>query len=418
MKALLIGLASSLHGKEYYEPLHELVTGAFKVFEGIEIVEKPVASLDELEINKLKNYDYLILLHLTGGTSGLATRIGVSHGGPIILLALTRHNSLASALSARAKLVDKDIKTRLIYFDNANDLLLEFTPLYQGIKAAIELKKMRILEINEDGTVSDKAKLFMEKIGGEVIAVSHGELLKIGREASREELRELEKHVRLYIDLSGTERDKLDDVLSIYYAMRKLVSEKGAEAISIDCFQLVVKHRITPCLAVAMMNTDGIPTACEDDFHSLVMLYLSLALTGEPGWIANPSGITPNGYLRFAHCTIAPSIGAKCGLTTHFESGHPYAVFCRFRQKRLLFGRLNLGYDKIKIYRGKVIESGLLEPEFCRTQLIVDTGPLKPEEFVEKAIGNHHVFMPWREDLEKMIEAFAWWMEWQLEKEN
>ncbi len=418
MKALLIGLASSLHGKEYYEPIYESVAGVFRVFEGIEVAEKPVTNINELEINDLKNYDYLVLLHLTGGTSGLATRIGVSHGGPVILLAHTRHNSLASALSARAKLVDKDIKTSLIYFDNINDLLLEFTQLYQGIKAAIDLKNIRILEINEDGAVSDKAKLFMGKIGGEVIAVSHEELLKIGKEASREELRELEKHVRLYIDLSGTERYKLEEVLRIYYAMRKLVSEKGAEAISIDCFQLVVKHRITPCFAVAMMNTDGIPTACEDDFHSLVMLYLSLALTGEPGWIANPSGITPNGYLRFAHCTIAPSIGTKCGLTTHFESGYPYAVFCRFRQKKLLFGRLSLGYDKIKVYRGKVIESGLLEPGFCRTQLIVDTGPLRPEEFIEKAIGNHHVFMPWREDLEKMIEAFAWWMGWRLEREN
>lgn len=418
MKTLLVGLASSLHGKKYYESLYGSVTRVFNVFDGIEIIEKPVTNINDLNISNLRNYDYLILLHLTGGTSGLATQIGISYGGPVILLAHTRHNSLASALSARAKLVDKNIKTRLIYFDNANDLLLEFTTLYQGIKAAIELKKIRILEINEDGTVSDKAKLFMKKIGGKVVAVSHQELLKIGGEASREELRELENHVRLHIDLSGTERDKLEDALRIYYAMRKLVSGKGTEAVSIDCFQLVIRHKITPCLAVAMMNTDGIPTACEDDFYSLLMLYLSLALTGEPGWIGNPSGITTSRYLRFAHCTIPPSIGTKCGLTTHFESGHPYAVFCRFRQRKLLFGRISLSYDKIKIYRGKVIESGLLEPGFCRTQLIVDTGPIKPEEFVEKAIGNHHVFMPWREDLDKMIEAFAWWMGWRLEKEN
>ena len=166
-----------------------------------------------------------------------------------------------------------------------------------------------------------------------------------------------------------------------------------------------------------MMNADGVPTACEDDFHSLLMLYLSQMFTGKPGWIGNPSGISDS-YLRFAHCTIAPVLGRECRLMSHFETGYPYAVTCVLSGKKYIFGRISLDYNYLEIYKGKIIASGPLESDYCRTQVLIDITPLEIKDFINKAIGNHHVFMLWRDELIGLLEAFVWWMNWKIKIRN
>ncbi len=221
-----------------------------------------------------------------------------------------------------------------------------------------------------------------------------------------------------YIDLIGVDKDILYDAVRVYYALRKLVIDKGFNAISFECFPFIVKYRLTPCLAVAMMNNDGIPTACENDFYSLAILAVSFALTGKPGWIANPSGFTSEGYVRLAHCTIAPLLGGDCYLVPHFETGNPYAVTCRLSHDKVVLLRLSLDYRRINAYKAKVVESGLLEPGYCRTQAILDLGPMNGIRFLETAAGNHHVVIPWNPGLIESLKTMAWWLGWDLKIYN
>ncbi len=420
LKIYVVPLASSLHGEKYVRSVMETYRSVLSGFEGVVFHGEPVSKIFQ---DIPYDTDLLILVHLTGGTSSLAyrTAVALSDKGlslPILLLAHSKHNSLASALSARIKLLKSGFKTYLIYSDNKNDLLRKFTAFYQGVKAGYMLGKLKVLDINADGQLSIKAKLFMEKTGSRVEPISFEELMKIGEDASRDEVESLIDHVSDYLDLSSIRSEELDRIMRVYYAMRRLVADKGYTGIVIDCFPLIMKYHVTPCIPVAMMNSDGIPTACEGDYHSLIMMYLSLALTGRPGWISNPSGVTGDGYLRFAHCTIAPILGRDCWATTHFETGYHYAIACKYRYHRVLFGRVNESMDSVIIYRGVVKDSGLLEPGYCRTQLIIDTGPLSGEEFIEEAWGNHHVSMPWREDLPDMLKAYGWWMGWSLTIRN
>lgn len=416
MKMLLLGFASRLHGELYYKSMFQEVTDILSVFKDLEIYKDIITEPVTIDVN---NYELIIAYLLTGGTSKLAYKVLMSTDRkPVLIIAHSKHNSLASALSLRTKLLDAGVKVKLIYFLDKNDLLMKFTRFYKGVVAGYSLKYLRIIEINDYPETSDEGKRFADRFGAEIIHVNYDELWRIAGEATINDIRELENLVHQYIDLSGTNKQYLDKVLRIYYALRKLLSIHGANAIVIDCFPLVLKYNITPCLAVAMMNAEGIPTACENDYYSLVSLFISLALTGYPGWISNPSGITSDGYLRFAHCTIAPVLGRNCFLTTHFETGNPYAVVCRFRADKVLFIRVDKGFDGLTIYRGKVVRSGLLEPGYCRTQLIIDTGTLKPEEFVEKATGNHHVFIPWSKRLIESLKHMAWWMNWRIEIRN
>ena len=417
MDGIVLPLASKLHGKEYYTSIYISMRKCLEEFEGLdfypEIITKPI----ELD---LCEYKYLVLVHLTGGTSGLAKQIVLKNGKPAILIAHGKHNSLASALSARAFLNNRGLKTRIVYVSEPGLLCRSFAPIYRGIEAALLLSGLHVLEINKDGELSSSAKEFMKATGARVEAVSFEEVREIGwsSDVTSSDLDSLILNVRRYIDLSGVDKDILYDAVRVYYALRKLVIDKGFNAISFECFPFIVKYRLTPCLAVAMMNNDGIPTACENDFYSLAILAVSFALTGKPGWIANPSGFTSEGYVRLAHCTIAPLLGGDCYLVPHFETGNPYAVTCRLSHDKVVLLRLSLDYRRINAYKAKVVESGLLEPGYCRTQAILDLGPMNGIRFLETAAGNHHVVIPWNPGLIESLKTMAWWLGWDLKIYN
>ena len=409
MRILVIPLASRLHGEEYYTSLMRVYRKCLEGYDGVTVNDNVVTSINELNIN-YKFFDLLLLIHLTGGTSKLAKRIVAESHKPSILVAHGKHNSLPSALSAKAWLVQKGYRVRILYSDEPNTLFRVFNSVYRGLLAGHNLSKLKVLEINENGVLSNDAEKFIEITGAVVEAISYEEILRIGERASDNEMRDLYNHVSKHIDLSSVDYESLYKALRIYYAIRKIIVEGGFNAVSIDCFPLVIKYRITPCLAVAMLNNDGIPMACEDDFYSLVFLAISPILTGEPGWISNPSGLTNEGYVKFAHCTIAPGLGSNCILVSHFESGYPYAVTCKMKHREYALLRLSLDYKRLYVFKAKKIESGLLEPGLCRTQLIADLGDFGGEKFIELAQGNHHVAIPWINGLDEMLKVFSWWM--------
>ncbi len=415
MRALALGFASPLHGEDYYRRVYEWQRSCLETFGDIHVVEEPVTRPGDAP--DPGGYDLVILSLLTGGTSRLAKKYLEDYRGLVLLLCHGRHNSAASCLSAKPWLLARGVKTRIIYGDNSPELCGKLTAIYRGVEAAVGLRGLRVLEINATGELSGAAKLFMEKTGARVEAASYRVLHRIASEAGERELEEAYREVSRLVDTSGVEKEKLVEALRVYHGLRRMVVEGGYGAVSIDCFPYVMEYRVTPCIAVAMLNAAGIPTACEDDFYSLVFLYASLALTGEPGWIANPSGYDPEGRLVFAHCTIAPTLGENCFLLPHFETGRGYAVACRMRHRRLVAARLTLGYDEVTVYKARVLRSGFLEPGYCRTQVVVDMGPVN-EKFYDLAVGNHHVFMPYKPGVIESLEAMGWAMGWRVVEMN
>jgi len=412
LRILVMALASPIHGEDYYIPLFSEIHGYTSSFENVVMYDKPITSQLTLDAGK---YDLIVFVHLTGGTSSLAYALAKDLDKPIVLIAFDKHNALASALSARAKLLDMGVKTLLIRAGDIEDFKNSFKLLYNSVLTGYRLRNMRILEVSENGELSPQAIKYMEKIGGFIESVGFSELVSVAEKLSVSEYEEAKKEVLKYVSLSDLPQEHVDKVIRIYGALKHIVDSGGYEAVSIDCFPLILIYKTTPCLAVAMLNARGISTACELDYYSLPLLYISTLLTGKPGWIANVSGISRSGYLRFAHCTIAPSLGSSCFLTQHFETGNPYAFVCKYLYEEVLLTRLDLSYSLLKIQRGRVVDSGLLENGYCRNQLLIDISPHKPEEFIENALGNHHVIIPFVDGLINMLRYLAWWMKWSIE---
>ena len=90
---------------------------------------------------------------------------------------------------------------------------------------------------------------------------------------------------------------------SIYAYILKLVKEKSLDAISINCFPHL-KGKV--CIPVALLNDIGVPSACEGDLNSTILMYILYQLSGKA--VSNGDQLKiynldkPNNSMMFSHC--------------------------------------------------------------------------------------------------------------------
>ena len=85
-----------------------------------------------------------------------------------------------------------------------------------------------------------------------------------------------------------------------YLAARCLADTYGLHALSLNCFPHL-KSKI--CLAVAMLNDDGIAAACEGDLHSTILMHLLGRLAGRAAFNGDWLRMYPEqNEVLFSHC--------------------------------------------------------------------------------------------------------------------
>ncbi len=398
-------LASKVHGESYVGALRRRVISCLNNYTDInvfDLVNRETSGVD------YSGYEYVVLIHLTGGTSRDAKEIIDSINKPAVLIAHGEHNSLPSALSVRGWAREFGKRVTLMYSPSLSKLCEVLDSAYRGLKAVEYLRGLNVLEVNSNGLISDGARSFAKFFGARVRAISYRELLKALADVSEEEVSKVVRELSEVFKSFRGVGVELRNSIKIYVALREAVLSSGANSLSIDCFPMIIEHGVTPCIAVALLNDSGIPAACENDFNSLPLLALSPLITGAPGWIANVSEVLPSGYVRLSHCTIALKLGFSCLLVNHFETGRPLSISCSLLHRKVLVARFSNNYRALDVYRAVVSSSGLLNTSQCRTQALVKLLSIDLGEFLDKASGNHHVVMPWVRGVDESIKAFSW----------
>lgn len=207
------------------------------------------------------------------------------------------------------------------------------------------------------------------------------------------ELKEIDTNHKRYSDLVRKFKDKetLSMALYIYSALKKLVAKYDLKALTIKCFDLLKKYKNTACLALAMLNEEGIVSACEGDIPSLLTMYLLYALTGRPSFMANISEINLQDLsIILAHCTVPLNMVDKYELLTHFESDLGIGVKGRLAEGDISIVKLSkkLGLNDNLLITGKIKES-LSLPGFCRTQIRVQLDEGAMYALLKENVGNH-----------------------------
>ena len=181
--------------------------------------------------------------------------------------------------------------------------------------------------------------------------------------------------------------------MTIYGALGRLVARYRLDALTLRCFDLLTAVGNTGCMALSLLNAQGIPASCEGDVPALITMLLARDLTGRSGFQANPSRIDPqSGEMLLAHCTV-PLDMIRCGeYDTHFESGIGVAVRGELPEGPVTI--LKVSPDLRQCFAADAtLLRNTAERDLCRTQVVL-RAPLTARYFLTDSIGNHHIIIP------------------------
>jgi len=357
----------------------------------------------EKEIEDAQSDDHLTMIWIgSGGTEERFRDIYPQWKKPIILLNDGISNSLAASLEIASWLKRKEVKFKTIH-DTPEHIALEVKALQKIHEARENLRGQRIGVIGKPSNwliASDvNPDLARKKWGIEFIEIDLNEVLgqydKILSDPDR--LKDAENLGAKFRKTASAQIEgnakEITKAVCLYFALNEVVKLHKLQAFTLRCFGLIDHCKTTGCLALALLNRDGILAGCEGDMQSILTLVIAKALTGQTGFMANPSLIfKETNQMVLAHCMIDPSLTSSYVIRSHYETQSGIAI-----QGLLPLGRVTVAKIGGKNLDESFISGAQLEenPEysnFCRTQIRLTLD--KPVSyFLENPIGNHHIIL-------------------------
>ncbi len=394
-RVCIVFLASPLHDKTLLASVREAFLSVARnhnlVDKGIVFSEFQAGSLDTTDC------DAIIAVVVTGGTETLQRRFMETHGlKPIVFVAHDKANSLPALLEAAPILRRRGAST---YYVRLREGVFEksFDRIVRAVKGVTRLRGSRLGLV---GGVSSwlvystvDPLLVEERLKVKIVDIPTSmliELLKASETEHQLESKVVEKATRTLVP-----ETEVAKALRMYVALRKLLDAYKLDALSVKCFDILRETGVTACLAVSLLNDEGVPAGCEGDIPATLTMMLGMWCTGEKAFMANPSLIDGDRVL-LSHCTAPLSMCGSTGyeLNTHYETNRSVGVSVAFREGEIVtIARLSPELDRIRLLKG-IVEKGSPKLEHhCRSQMLVRIVGGSPEMLLDESIGNHHVVL-------------------------
>lgn len=306
---------------------------------------------------------------------------------PYILLTTPSYNSLAASMEIMGYLQEHNLKGEILH-GSAESLAKRLQILLRVAEAKDVLGRTSLGCFGEPGGLiasdADAAKL--RKASGMKLQLFHlEELIEEYKKGGYPESDYTEQ-----LKQKGYRQEETEKALAVYGALKRLIEKYDLQAVTVKCFDLLDTIHTTGCLALAILNAEGIPAACEGDQKSLVSMAVLRALTGESGFMANPSCMNPDaGEIIFAHCTLPLDMPDQYTLTTHFESGTGVAIASDIAPQPMTIFKCDDTFTRYYAGKAELLET-MHRADLCRSQmrLRLEDGT---EYFSERPISNHHI---------------------------
>ena len=335
----------------------------------------------------------------TGGVENLFKRIWATidvemmcsphHPKTVTMIADGRNNSLAAALEILTYLGNNGAEGRIVH--GTNDEIVSAILETHG-RASLQGRIGLFGQPSDWLIASGVDRDFLrQRYGIETVDIDLQRLIDgiktIPQTEAEAVAQTLVKRVKAVKEPTGAD---MLEAAKAYLAIKKICQEEQLDALTIRCFDIVKACGTTSCLALALLNDEGIVAGCEGDMQTLMSMYLAKRLCGEVAFMANPSQLT-DGSSMLAHCTIPLTMCDETVLRSHFESSIgvaiqgllPLADYTLFK-----WGGPQL--DQYFVTEAKAVATPYSD-HFCRTQITLNVD-LRPY-LLQHSIGNHHVII-------------------------
>jgi L-fucose isomerase-like protein len=315
----------------------------------------------------------------------------------INLIAHPTHNSLPASLEVLGKYRQENHSGRIFYLDEfkIDQGIEEISKHLDRIKSPEILANKKIGLIGEPSdwlvASSPDSKLIQNVWGPSIIPIQISELEEVYHKIRDGEITNtVNSIIKESKQIVEPKESEISDSVKVYLALKNLVEKYNLDALTIRCFDLLNDINTSGCLALSMLNDEGIIAGCEGDLVSALGMLWIYNLVDEMPWMANPSQIDmENNSLIFAHCTVPRNLVSNYNLRSHFESGLSIGISGEFEKSDVTLVRIG-GKDLKSVWmsEGKIIQTGNSE-HLCRTQIEIKLIDSSPAELLEQPLGNH-----------------------------
>lgn len=349
----------------------------------------------------------------TGGSEGIFRQVFPQLEGDILLLTSGKSNSLAASMEILSFLNRQGREGEILHGD-AGYIAGRIRLLAQVRSAREKLRSTRLGIIGQpsDWLISSSfdRDAVNTKTGIELVDIPIKALLEEYGALSGENpsLPDEAEKVRMALETSAPELSAkyAEGAFRLYRALKNIIKRERLSGLTLRCFDLLDAIGNTGCLALALLNAEGLPAGCEGDVPTLLTMTVGKALTGFCGFQANPSRINPRtGEILMAHCTIPLDMVYDYSFNTHFESGIGVAIHGKMKEGPVTVCKLSGDLSRSFCAAARLVKNQY-EAQLCRTQISLETRPeLCSGYFLSSPIGNHHVVLPG--DCSAAFEAFV-----------
>lgn len=386
----LITFASNVHKSSMVRSSHEIMLSELENNYTLNFV-------DHKDINKLKPNDFCIVFIATGGVERLVMQCFESLPRPVILLADGMQNSLAAAMEVSAWLRTRGLKSEILHGEPVN-VVKRIQVLYNNFQTQRKLNGMRVGVIGTPSSwlIASNVDYLLAKRrwGVEYVDIPLERVYELYDQITDDQVGQAcaEFAGKALAIREGSPEDILK-AMRLYRAIKKICEDEKLQAVTVSCFKLIDHTETTGCLALALLNDEGIYAGCEGDLQSIFTMLAVHSLTGKDGFMANPSMInTKTNEIILAHCTVGIKQTEKYIIRSHFETGIGIAI-----QGILPLGEVTIvkcggeSLDEYYLASGTITEN----PNYinmCRTQARIKMDS-SPEYFLKNPLGNHHIVL-------------------------
>ena len=402
----LISFASILHKQASLRNSHEAILSELEKYYTVKLI-------DYQDMDKLGSDDFKIIFIATGGVERLVIQHFERLPRPAILLADGMQNSLAAALEISTWLRGRGMKSEILHGELPS-IIQRVHILYNNFRAQRSLfgKRIGVIGTPSSWLVASNVDYLLAKRrwGIEYTDVSLDRIYEYYGQITDDEVGEA------CAGLAGkalacreASPEDMIKAMRLYRAIKRIVEEERLSAITLSCFRLIDQTGTTGCLALALLNDEGIIAGCEGDLQSVFTMLAVKVLTGKNSFMANPSMINARtNEIILAHCTIGIAQTEQFIIRNHFETESGIGI-----QGILPTGDVTIvkcgseSLDEYYLSTGTLVENTNYI-NMCRTQVRIKMNS-PADYFLKTPLGNHHIMLygNYEDILEEFLQANA-----------
>lgn len=402
----LITFASLLHKQVPIRSSHETTLNELEKYFTVELV-------DYQDIEKLGRDDFKIIFIATGGVEKLVIQHFELLPHPTVIMADGMQNSLAAALEISSWLRNRGMKSEILHGEIAT-IIQRIQILYSNFEAQRSLfgRRIGVIGTSSSWLIASNVDYLLAKRrwGIEYVDIPLERVYDIYDKITDNEVGAscAAFASQALACREGTPEDILK-AMRLYRAVKRICKEERLSAVTLSCFKLIERTGTTGCLALSLLNDEGIIAGCEGDLQSIFTLLSTKVLIGKVGFMANPSMINARtNEVVLAHCSIGTKQTERYIIRNHFETESGIAI-----QGLLPTGDVTLVkcggecLDEYYVTTGTLTENTNYI-NMCRTQARIKMHT-PAEYFLRNPLGNHHILIQgnYGEAIHEFLQANA-----------